>query len=336
MSAVTELPDERLLTAWGGVLGAPGTQTIKGMAFGAVWSITTAAGHRFVLKQLADTDLAKRRRRFTEETRIVIHLGQHGLPVAVPILSDDGRIWTEHDGALWALTPMLPTPDDTGLPTAESLLQENAGYRTAVGRAIADMHVALADCPYDIDRGVIGPDQFAQRWDRLRAELPPATFDVLRRRVDPRWEQIASALACADPQRLHGDCHGGNILFRDGRVTGIVDIDHLQAGPRVYDLAYHLAFHVHWVVRTDMPDGFAGASVSSATRLLINGYQAVSRLSEAEQAAIAAIALDAALSLVAFWRAIGNGPEEAIWVRTACWIADHEETLHPERGGVGR
>ena len=130
---------------------------------------------------------------------------------------------------------------------------------------------------------------------------------MLRRRVDPRWEQIASALACADPQRLHGDCHGGNILFRDGRVTGIVDIDHLQAGPRVYDLAYHLAFHVHWVVRTDMPDGFAGASVSSATRLLINGYQAVSRLSEAEQAAIAAIALDAALSLVALsfarWRA---------------------------------
>jgi Ser/Thr protein kinase RdoA (MazF antagonist) len=336
MSEVTRPFDERLVAAWRGVLGAPGTQTIYKMAFGTVWSITTASGQRFVLKRLADADLAKRRHRFTEETRIVVHLGQHGVPVAVPILSDDGRICIEHDGALWALTPMLPMPEATGLPTAESLLQENAGYRTAVGRAIADMHVALADCPYDIDRGVIGPDEFAQRWDRLRAELPEATFDALRRRVDPRWEQIAAAFACADPQRLHGDCHGGNILFRDGRVTGIVDIDHLQVGPRVYDLAYHLAFHVHWVVRTDIPVGPAVASVSSATRLLINGYQAVSALSEAEQAAIAAIALDVALSLVAFWSAIGNVPEEAIWVRTACWIADHEETLHPDGGGVRR
>src|SRR5436190_1111950 len=114
MSAVTELPDERLLTAWGGVLGAPGTQT----------------SHK--------------------------------------------------------------------MPSAESLLQEDAAYRVAVGRAIAEMHLALADCPYDIDRGVIGPDQFAQRWDRLRVELPEDTFDVLRRRVDPRWEQIVAALACAD------------------------------------------------------------------------------------------------------------------------------------------
>lgn len=333
MSASTTLPDEQLLAAWRGVLGAAGTQTIDKMAYGAVWSIATASGARFVLKRVADA-LAERVRRFTEEARIVIHLGQRGVLVAVPILSDDGRICVQHDGALWALTPMLPVPDNTALPTADSLVQEKAGYHLAVGRAIAELHVALADCPYDIDRGIIGPDQFAQRWDSLRAELPEATFAALRRRVDPRREQIATALACVNPQRLHGDCHGGNILFRDGRVTGIVDIDHLQVGPRVYDLAYHLAFHLHWVVRTDVPVGPAVASMSSATRHLINGYQAVSLLSEEERAAIAAIALDAALSMVAFWKSIGNATETDVWVRTACWIADHEETFYPNASGA--
>lgn len=336
MSGSTTLPDELLVAAWRGVLGAAGTQTIDKMEYGEVWSIATARGARCVLKRLADAHLAKRIRRFTEETRIVIHLGQRGLPVAVPILSDDGRICVEHDGALWALIPMLPMPDDTALPTAESLLQDKAGYYRAIGRAIAEMHVALADCPYDIDRGVIGPDEFAQRWDRLRAELPEATFVALSRRVDPRWDEIAAALACADPQRLHGDCHGGNILFRDGRVTGIVDIDHLQVGPRVYDLAYHLAFHLHWVVRTDIPVGPAVASVASATRHLINGYHGVSLLSDAEKSSIAAIALDAALSMVAFWRSIGNVLEEDVWVRTVYWIADHEETFRPDASGATR
>src|SRR5437879_6381572 len=112
MSGITTLPDEQLVAAWRGVLGAPGTQMMDKMAYGEVWSIATASGARFVLKRLADADLARRLRRFTEETRIVIHLGQRGLPVAVPILSDDGRICVEHDGALWALIPMLPILDD--------------------------------------------------------------------------------------------------------------------------------------------------------------------------------------------------------------------------------
>src|SRR5689334_4205913 len=135
MSVGAVLPDEELVGAWRGVLGALGTQTIDRLPFGEVWSIATASGARFVLKRLSDADLPTRRRRFTEEARIVIHLAQSGLPVAMPILDDDGRIGVEHDGGLWALVPMLPTPDDTSLPTVERLLEEKPAYFHAVGRA---------------------------------------------------------------------------------------------------------------------------------------------------------------------------------------------------------
>ena len=40
--------------------------------------------------------------------------------------------------------------------------------------------------------------------------------------------------------------------------------------------------------------------------------------------------------MVAFWTGIGNVPEEAVWVRTTCWIADHEESVRPDAGGAGR
>ena len=311
---------ERVLAAWRSVLGVPGTWTIHKMMFGRVWSITTKSGHQFVLKQLADTEAAPRRARFIKETRIVIHLGGHGLPVAVPVLTDDGRICTEHGDALWALTPMLPMPDVIGLPTLERLSGEKPEY-TPFGRAIADVHLALADCPYEIDGGTIDLDRFTHNWDRLHAGLAAETFETLHRRVDPLRPQIDAAVTGAQPQRLHGDCHGGNIWFREGRLAALVDIDHLQLGPRVYDLAYNLAFHLHWLVRLDAPQALAESSVSSAARLLLDGYQSVSALSEAERAAIAPMVLFVALELSSHF--IGNAVEEEIWIRTACWIADH-------------
>jgi Ser/Thr protein kinase RdoA (MazF antagonist) len=48
-------------------------------------------------------------RRFTAEARIVTHLLQRGVPVAVPVLSNDGKAYTtDDDGALHAVFPMLP------------------------------------------------------------------------------------------------------------------------------------------------------------------------------------------------------------------------------------
>src|SRR2546423_822935 len=122
MSDVSSALDERVLAAWDGVLGAPGTRTIERMPYGRAWWIATAARHLFVLKQLGDTHLAARRHRFAAETRIVIHLAGYGVPVGVPVPSDDGRICIEHDDALWALTPMLPMPEAVELPTAETVV----------------------------------------------------------------------------------------------------------------------------------------------------------------------------------------------------------------------
>jgi Ser/Thr protein kinase RdoA (MazF antagonist) len=62
----------------------------------------------------------------------------------------------------------------------------------------------------------------------------------------PAWEQaarraaglIAAAFAATPPQRLmrlHGDCHPGNILWRDG-VPHVVDLDDAIQGPAVQDL----------------------------------------------------------------------------------------------------
>ncbi len=54
-------------------------------------------------------------------------------------------------------------------------------------------------------------------------------------------EPLYQALADLPAQRIHVDCHVGNILWDAGDVFGIIDVDHLPIGPRTYDLGHLLA-----------------------------------------------------------------------------------------------
>ena len=82
--------------------------------------------------------------------------------------------------------------------------------------------------------------------DRILAGdlLPPAQAPAWRDAAERALAQVAEALAAtpATPLRLHGDCHPGNILWRepdDGRPDAgpqIVDLDDAVNGPAVQDL----------------------------------------------------------------------------------------------------
>lgn len=51
---------------------------------------------------------------------------------------------------------------------------------------------------------------------------------------------------------VHVDLNLNNLLVRAGRLTGVVDIEHLGVGDRCVDLA-RLAFEWHWLARTGTP-----------------------------------------------------------------------------------
>jgi Ser/Thr protein kinase RdoA (MazF antagonist) len=98
----------------------------------------------------------------------------------------------------------------------------------------------------------------------------------------PAWAQaadsaatlIARAFEATPPQRLlrlHGDCHPGNILWRDG-VPHVVDLDDALQGPAVQDL---------WMLAS----GDAG-SMRSQLLTLLEGYTAFSAFDERELALI--------------------------------------------------
>ena len=61
----------------------------------------------------------------------------------------------------------------------------------------------------------------------LKAQFLAATDDLINA-VISRWDNNVTTL------RLHGDCHAGNILWRDGPL--FVDLDDARMGPAIQDL----------------------------------------------------------------------------------------------------
>jgi Ser/Thr protein kinase RdoA (MazF antagonist) len=174
--------------------------------------VTTGRGDPYVPKKVSAFNAPDPARRFTDEARIVTHLLQRGVPVAVPVLSNDGRPYTtDDDGALHAVFPMFPpggaADNGSGL---DPVLYQN------LGAAIARMHTALANCPFGIESWEVGPGLLALLWQTAEERRPAAALTALSARVRPRWDPIIQALSAAQ-QRIHRDVHGGSWIATSPR-----------------------------------------------------------------------------------------------------------------------
>ena len=105
-----------------------------------------------------------------------------------------------------------------------------------VGRFLGRMHKVGAAQPFE-HRPTIGleeylyqPRKLLQSSNFIPMHLENAFFndlDMLIAQIETHWEPSSII-------RLHGDCHPGNILWRDGPM--FVDLDDARNGPAVQDL----------------------------------------------------------------------------------------------------
>jgi Ser/Thr protein kinase RdoA (MazF antagonist) len=310
----------QVLEAWSNVFGSP---VITELTPGRVWELATESGDRYVLKKVSTFNAPDPVRRFTDEARILTHLLQRGTPVAVPVLSNDGKVFaTDADDALHAVFPMLPNDSADDDAVLDPVLYHN------IGEALARMHIVLAGCPFGVQSWEVGPDSLQASWQTVQDRLPAAAVTELSTRVLPRWDSIVQALSAA-PQRVHGDVHGGNILTVGQQVTGIIDCDHLPLAPRGYDLGYYIAFAVHWWLDGDQPSRAVDES-----RHVLTGYNAVSRLTRQENDDLPALALAAALGLIDYFVEEHDLVEQS-WLRTAHWLGDHFDALKLPASALG-
>ncbi|HEU4663513.1 MAG TPA: serine/threonine protein kinase [Dokdonella sp.] len=164
-----------------------------------------------------------------EEHAFALELAAAELPLVAP-LAIAGATLLEHAGFRYALYPRR----GGRAPELESV-----DHLAWMGRLLARIHAVGARARFRA-RGAIDADAFVR--DAARAVLSSGLLpDALEQRyrartaaiadlVDARFATIAPATL-----RLHGDCHGGNVLWTD-HGPHFVDLDDARMGPAVQDL----------------------------------------------------------------------------------------------------
>ena len=164
-----------------------------------------------------------------EEHAFALELAAAELPVVAPLVIDDETL-LEHAGFRYALYPRR----GGRAPELES-----ADHLAWMGRLLARIHGIGARSPFRA-RGAIDTNTFIR--DAARAVLasgllPDRLESVYRERADAIARLIDARFAAIEPTRirLHGDCHGGNVLWTDSGPH-FVDLDDARTGPAVQDL----------------------------------------------------------------------------------------------------
>ncbi len=158
-----------------------------------------------------------------EEHRFTAALKELEISVVPPLLDDNGNSLREFQGFRFALYPRqgghAPNLDDF-----DALL--------SLGRTLGRIHALGQAQPFAhrpaLDIQSFGRDSYEFL---LGNEFIPAS---LRESYRTLGERVFARVKYT-PIRLHGDCHPGNILWRD-EVPHFVDFDDARMGPAIQDL----------------------------------------------------------------------------------------------------
>ena len=166
-----------------------------------------------------------------EEIDFTCELDELECPVVAPLFDEDDEALFEHDGFFYTIAPRrggrAPELDD--LSNLE-----------VFGRTLGRMHQVGAADDFEyrpvLDAQSFGHEsvEFLLAGSMLPAELREA-WEVVARQV---LDEVDAHMPFVPPSRwirCHGDCHAGNVLWRE-HTPWFVDFDDARTAPRIQDL----------------------------------------------------------------------------------------------------
>jgi Ser/Thr protein kinase RdoA (MazF antagonist) len=165
-----------------------------------------------------------------EEHRFCFELTEHELPVVAPLENDHGESLLHFGGFRFALYPRRGghAPE---LDNLDNLL--------ILGRLMGRIHGIGALRAFEarprLDCRTFGHEAVALVSERYVPSEFKSHYDALTRDLLQGIEEIMARMEQVRFIRTHGDCHAGNILWRDGGPH-FVDFDDARMAPAVQDL----------------------------------------------------------------------------------------------------
>lgn len=195
---------------------------------------------------------------------LLTFLKQQGLSVAAPLTDQNGQVIHFIQNKPAQLAPRL-----IGQPPMHASL----GQVTAMGKALAQLHVTLRTYPLHRDNNH-GQVWWQQTRDQLMPRLTPVE-QALINRVFAQFEQARQHYPDRPCGLIHGDLFRDNTLFDGEQLSGLLDFSELAYDELLLDIAICLNdFCSQWPnVALDQPKAQAFIAAYHQVRALTSDEQ---------------------------------------------------------------
>ncbi|WP_416306661.1 serine/threonine protein kinase [Neptunicella sp. SCSIO 80796] len=166
------------------------------------------------------------RQQIEEEHQFAFELADHDIPLVAPLKYSQSSL-LEYQGYLFALYPSVG---------GRQFEVDNLEQLEWMGRFIGRIHQVGQGSDFKarpsitVDEYLRQPLAILKQSQLVPAQIETAFFTILHMVAD----KAADLYHCDNEIRLHGDCHPGNILWRDGPT--FVDLDDSRMGPAIQDI----------------------------------------------------------------------------------------------------
>lgn len=165
-----------------------------------------------------------------EEHQFCFDLVEQELPVVAPIVDDAGKSLFSYGDFQFALFPRRG---------GHGPELDNLDNLYLLGKLLGRIHAVGAVTPFQY-RPTLNSQSFGHEAASLVSEyyIPQelkASYDTLIQDVMQAVDETIANAGTVAHIRVHGDCHSGNILWRDGHAH-FVDLDDARMAPAVQDI----------------------------------------------------------------------------------------------------
>ena len=192
------------------------------------------------------------REQILEEHQFSFELAEHELPVVAPLTNNQGESLFSYGDFMFALFPRKG---------GHGPELDNLDNLFTLGRLLGRIHLIGASKPF-IHRPGIDIETFGHESVQLiSSEFIPrelkTAYDTLTADLLTRMDHILQQTGQLTQIRVHGDCHGGNMLWRND-APHFVDFDDARMAPAIQDIWMLLSGERHrqQVQLSEIVDGY--------------------------------------------------------------------------------